>query len=603
MQEILQKIQSPQDLRSLDKKYYAQLAKEIRTKLIKTIIKNGGHLASNLGVVELTMALHLCFESPKDALIWDVSHQSYTHKLLTGRYAKFDTIRQSGGLSGFTNPKESVHDFFVTGHASTSISSALGLAEAQKIQGISQFSVAVLGDGALTGGLVYEALNNAGQSQAKLIVVLNDNEMSISRNVGALSRYLSRVRSQPEYRWTKLRVERMLRKIPLVGNGLAGLASAFKRLAKRVLTHTTLFEDMGLDYIGPVDGHNMEDLCAALESAKLTQRPALVHVRTVKGKGLDSAELAPDQYHGIARQDPEDAVQGKSFTDAFGEILCEVAENDTRICAVTAAMSMGTGLECFKGRFPARFFDVGIAEQHAVTFAAGLAKQGMRPVVAMYSTFLQRAYDQILHDVALQGLPMVLAVDRAGFVGADGATHHGLYDVAMCAGIPNIKVFAPSNAEEMQEILQKATKSDGVWVIRYPRDVAEHESVPAEYSCDVFDLYGDINAKTAIVTYGRLFYETGKLHKKVRVCKLKQLLPIDQKAVESVMDCERVFFFEEGARSGGVGEHFALELLEQGFKGQFKLTAVDGFARHASVEELLEEHGLNAAGMEKLCEV
>ena len=603
MQEILQNIQSPQDLRAMNKKNYAKLAKEIRAELIKTITKNGGHLASNLGVVELTMALHLCFETPKDALVWDVSHQSYTHKLLTGRYAEFETIRQSGGLSGFTSPKESVHDFFVTGHASTSVSSALGLAEAQKMQGISQFSVAILGDGALTGGLAYEALNNAGQSQANLIVVLNDNEMSISRNVGALSRYLSKVRSQPEYRWTKLRVEHMLRKIPLVGDGLAGRASALKRLAKRVLTHTTLFEDMGLDYIGPVDGHNIEALCAALESAKLTQRPALVHVCTIKGKGLDSAELAPEQYHGVARQDPEDAVQGKSFTNAFAEILCEVAERDPRICAVTAAMSMGTGLERFKEHFPTRFFDVGIAEQHAVTFAAGLAKQGMRPVVAMYSTFLQRAYDQILHDVALQGLPMILAVDRAGFVGADGATHHGLYDIAMCAGIPNIKVFAPSNEGEMREILSKAVECDGIWVIRYPRDVAELESPPAEYSCEAFDLYGDISAKTAVVTYGRLFFESGKLHKNLRICKLKQLLSIDKKAVDSVMDCERVFFFEEGVRSGGVGEHFAMELLEQGFKGQFKLTAVEGFPRHASVEELLAEHDLDAAGMEKLCEV
>jgi len=603
MQEILQKIQSPSDMRALDKKYYAQLAREIRLELVKTITKNGGHLASNLGVVELTMALHLCFESPKDALIWDVSHQSYAHKLLTGRYTEFETIRQSNGLSGFTCPKESEHDFFVTGHASTSVSSALGLAEARKLQGNPHFSVAILGDGALTGGLVYEALNNAGQSQAKLIVVLNDNEMSISRNVGALSRYLARVRARPEYRWTKQRVERVLRRIPLIGDQMAIIAVALKRLIKRILTQTTLFEDMGLSYIGPVDGHNLGYLVSALESAKLTPRPALVHVHTVKGRGLDSAELAPDQYHGIARQCPEETVLGKSFTEKFSEMMCEIAERDPKICAVTAAMSMGTGLDSFQNRYPSRFFDVGIAEGHAVTFAAGLAKQGIRPVVAIYSTFLQRAYDQILHDVALQDLSMVLAVDRAGFVGADGATHHGLYDIAMCAGIPDIRIYAPTTAEELRAILWKATNNDGLWVIRYPRDVAVHDEISTLLSSDTYDLYGDLSSSKAVVTYGRLFFETSKLHKNMRICKLRQLLPIDPEAVKSVLDCERVFFFEEGARAGGVGERFALELLEKGFRGCFHLTAVEGFPRHASVKELLREYDLDAAGMELLCEV
>jgi len=603
MQEILQNIHSPSDLRALDKKYYPQLAKEIRLELIKTIIQNGGHLASNLGVVELTMALHLCFESPKDALIWDVSHQSYTHKLLTGRYAGFETIRQSYGLSGFTCPKESEHDFFVAGHASTSVSSALGLAEARKLQDDPHFSVAILGDGALTGGLVYEALNNAGQSQAKLIVVLNDNEMSISRNVGALSRYLARVRARPEYRWTKQRVERILRKIPLIGDWLAIIAAMLKRFIKRILTQTTLFEDMGLSYIGPVDGHNLGYLCAALESAKLTPRPALVHVHTVKGKGLDSAELAPDQYHGIARQCPEEAVPGKSFTEELSELLCEIAENDPKICAVTAAMAMGTGLDSFQKRYPSRFFDVGIAEGHAVTFAAGLAKQGMRPVVAIYSTFLQRAYDQILHDVALQDLPMILAVDRAGFVGADGATHHGLYDVAMCAGIPNMRIYAPATAEELREVFFQAANSDGLWMIRYPRDVAVYDKIQAQLSGDTYDLYGNLGSSTALITYGRLFFETSNMHKKLRVCKLKRLFPIDPEAVKSMLDCERVFFFEEGARAGGAGERFALELLERGFKGRFQLVAVEGFPRHAPVKELLKEYGLDAAGMELLCEV
>lgn len=601
MQEILQNIHSPEDLRALDAKHYAQLAKEIRAELIQTISKNGGHLASNLGVVELTMALHLCFETPKDALVWDVSHQCYTHKLLTGRRAAFGTIRQSHGLSGFTSPKESAYDLFAAGHASTSVSSALGLAEARKLQGNPHFSVAVLGDGALTGGLAYEALNNAGQSQARLIVVLNDNEMSISRNVGALSRYLSRVRSRPEYRYTKRRVEHILRIIPLVGDRLAMYAASIKRFVKRILTQTNLFEDIGLDYIGPVDGHNIGHLCAALESAKLTPRPALVHVCTVKGKGLESAESAPDQYHGVSRQEPEEEVAGESFTREFSRILCEAAEKDARICAVTAAMAIGTGLEIFQRQFPSRFFDVGIAEGHAVTFAAGLAKQGMRPVVAIYSTFLQRVYDQILHDTALQGLPMVLAVDRAGFVGADGATHHGLYDVAMCAGIPGIQVFAPGTAAELKEIMTKALDSDGIWVVRYPRDVAVQDEAVPWFSSDTFALYGVPGAQTAIITYGRLFYETGILHKKMQVLKLKQLHPIDPQALHSVLDCEQIFFFEEGMRTGGIGERFALELLERGYKGRFHLSTAEGFPRHAQVKELLAEYGLDAAGMEKLC--
>ena len=603
MQEILQTIQSPEDLRTLDKKYYAQLASEIRAELIRTISKNGGHLASNLGVVELTMALHLCFETPKDALVWDVSHQCYAHKLLTGRCAGFETIRQSHGLSGFTSPAESDYDLFATGHASTSVSSALGLAEARKLQGNPHFSVAVLGDGALTGGLVYEALNNAGQSQAKLIVVLNDNEMSISRNVGALSRYLSRVRARPEYRRTKRRVEHILRIIPLAGDRLASCAALLKRFVKRILTQTTLFEDMGMDYIGPVDGHNIGLLCAAFESAKLTPRPALVHICTVKGKGFESAESAPDQYHGVRRQEPEDAVAGESFTGEFSKALCEVAENDPRICAVTAAMAIGTGLERFQERYPSRFFDVGIAEGHAVTFAAGLAKQGLRPVVAMYSTFLQRTYDQMLHDAALQGLPVVLAVDRAGFVGADGATHHGLYDVAMCAGIPDIKVFAPAIAGELSEMLTKAVNSGGLWVIRYPRDVAVQDKTLAVFTCGTYALYGDTSASTAVVTYGRLFNETSILHKKTRVLQLKQLHPLDPEAVKSVMGCRRIFFFEEGVRTGGIGERFAMRLLECGYEGSFRLTAVEGFPRHAPVNELLREYGLDAAGMEKLCEV
>ncbi|MDR0532076.1 MAG: 1-deoxy-D-xylulose-5-phosphate synthase [Oscillospiraceae bacterium] len=602
---LLPHIHSPADLRRLPPEQYERLAQEIRGALVQTVTRNGGHLASNLGVVELTMALHLCFDSPNDALVWDVSHQSYPHKLLTGRYEQFAAIRQSHGLSGFTSPAESEHDFFYAGHASTSISSALGLAEAKALRGDPHFTIAILGDGALTGGLAYEALNNAGRSRANLIVVLNDNEMSISRNVGALSHYLSRVRSRPEYRRTKRRVERALRKIPLIGGELAVGAAAIKRLFKRLLTNTTLFEDLGLDYIGPVDGHDLKQLCAALESAKLTPRPALVHVRTIKGKGLERAEAAPDQYHGVAQYEDaaEPTAPGTCCTDAFSEELCALAAIDPRICAVTAAMSLGTGLDAFRKRFPERFFDVGIAEAHAVTFAAGLAKQGMRPVVAVYATFLQRAFDQLLHDAALQGLPLVLAVDRSGFVGLDGATHHGLYDVAMCAGIPGATVYSPATCGELRGALRQAMRAPGLTVIRYPRGTAikGEQTPPLLQSADAFELYGDPAAKIAVVTYGRLFFAACKAAAPLKICKLKRVLPLDPAAAEAVLHCDRVCFFEEGMRSGGVGERFALALLERRFAGEFRLAAVEGFPRHAPAEELLAEYGLDTAGIERLC--
>jgi len=599
---ILPTITSPTALRALPPSSLPQLAGEIRAVLIETVSRTGGHLASNLGVVELTLALHLCFDSPRDALVWDVSHQSYTHKLLTGRYERFDTLRQSGGLSGFTCPAESPHDFFMAGHASTSVSSALGLAKAKQLQNDPHFSVAVLGDGALTGGPVYEALNNAGRSGAKLVVVLNDNEMSISRNVGGLSRYLGRVRSRPAYRHAKRRVERALRHIPLIGNALAVFVGGVKDLVKRVLTGTTIFEELGLDYIGPVDGHDVPRLRAALESAKLTQRPALVHVRTVKGRGLPCAEAAPELYHGIGQFDIETGEpivpSGSTYTDVFAGELCRLADENPTICAVTAAMAMGTGLDLFAASHPGRFFDVGIAEAHAVTFAAGMARQGLRPVAAIYATFLQRAFDQLLHDAALQGLPLTVAVDRAGFVGADGATHHGLYDVAFCAAIPGAVVWSPATAGDLRAALRHALTCKTLQLIRYPRDVLREPPVdlPLLHSCDTFDVYGRADANRAIVTYGRLFFEACQVPD-VKIVKLKRVLPLDIQAVEAVLPCERVDFYEEGIRSGGAGERFGLALLERRWPGEFTLAAVDGFARHAPVEELLAEYGLDAEGM------
>ena len=595
MEECLPKITSPDDLRALPQEVLSQLAREIRETLIATIAKNGGHMASNLGVVELTIALHRCFRSPHDALVWDVSHQCYTHKLLTGRAGRFDTLRQSRGLSGFTCVDESEHDHFTTGHSSTSVSAALGIAEAKRLQGDDEhYAVAILGDGALTGGLVYEALNNAGRSAAKLIVVLNDNEMSISRNVGGLSRYLAKVRSQPEYRKSKQRIERGLRRVPGAGDALASGIAGVKKLVKRVLTDTTIFEQLGLDYIGPVDGHDIEGLCAALESAKLSPRPALVHVHTTKGKGYTCAEEAPEEYHGVSCS----IEAGKSYTDIFAQALCALAQEDTSVCAVTAAMAIGTGLSRFAVSYPSRFFDVGIAEGHALTFAAGLAKQGLRPVVALYSTFLQRGFDQLLHDIALQGLPVTIAVDRAGFVGSDGATHHGLYDVAMCSAILGVAVYAPVTADELRGCLRT---SQGLTLIRYARDAVREIDIPVMHETQSYAIAGDPAFDTAIVTYGRLFFEACKLPG-VKILRLKRVLPIDKAAAEALLACKYVCFFEEGIRSGGAGEAFGAMLLERGFAGAYSIHAVEGFARHAPVHELLAEHGLDAAAMRRVME-
>ena len=596
MNPILPQIKSPADLRALPREDWPRLTAEIRKTLIDTVSRNGGHFASNLGVVELTLALHLCFDSPKDALVWDVSHQTYTHKLLTGRYACFHTLRQSHGLSGFACPDESMHDLFITGHASTSVSSALGIAEAKLLQGDPHFAVAILGDGALTGGLAYEALNNAGRSKARLIVVLNDNQMSISRNVGGLSRYLALVRARPEYRRTKRRVERVLRKIPLIGGFLAGFFSKVKRFTKRLLTNTTIFEDLGLDYIGPVEGHDIGRLCAALESAKLTPRPALVHVRTVKGKGFDFAEQAPELFHGVGHFDPEAGELtgiADSYTDVFAQELCCLAREDASICAVTAAMAIGTGLDRFAKEFPNRCFDVGIAEGHAVTFAAGLARQGLRPVVALYSTFMQRAYDQLLHDAALQRLPIVIAIDRAGFVGAEGITHHGLFDAAFCATIPGAVMDSPATAQDLRDSLRQAFTNGGLTFIRYPRSqVHPPPALPILQSSETFTLYGSVASNYAIATYGRPLFSLFSANN-TNILQLKRILPLDPAAVDAVIACEKIVFLEEGIRTGGVGERFGFQLLQRHYRGEYILKAVDGFVRHAPVEELLAAYDLN----------
>ena len=577
--------------------------------MIDTVSQTGGHLASSLGVVELTVALHKVFHSPADKIIFDVGHQIYAHKLLTGRYARFSTLRQEGGISGFSRPTESEHDIFFSGHSGTSVSSAYGVVCGNRLNDDKSFTIAVIGDGSFTGGLVYEALNNAGRSDSPFIVVLNENEMSISQNVGAFARYLAVIRSKPEYIRFKAGAEAVLNHIPLIGKPLARLIIRWKTSVKNDLYGSTLFEDMGFRYMGPVDGHNVRQLTEALTTAKLVKKPVLLHVHTIKGKGYEPAETDPRRFHGISRFDIETGeplTGGTNFSEQFGKYMCEAALHDRTLCAVTAAMSLGTGLRGFEERYPRRFFDVGIAEEHAVTFASGLAKVGMKPVVALYSTFMQRAYDEILHDGALQNQKMVLAVDRAGFVGEDGETHQGLYDVAFLGSIPGVTVYAPATYEELRQMMHTALYVDpGLVAVRYPR--GGEDALPEDFtpSGKSFDVYGDPDAAVTAVTYGKLTASVCRAAKglPVRVLKLGRIRPVDPEAVQIALDSKKVFFFEEGVRTGGVGEAFALRLLEQGFSGSYDLNAVpDCFVQQATVEAQLRQYGLDEASIRQKIE-
>lgn len=603
--KYLNSINSPADLKKLDEAELPLLAQEIRDVLIDTVSRTGGHLASNLGAVELTLAIHRVFDSPEDRIVWDVGHQAYTHKLITGRFDRFSTIRQKDGLSGFCNPEESEHDTFYSGHSGTSVSAAYGIAQTNKINGSDAYAVAVIGDGSFTGGLVYEALNNAGRSKTNLIVILNDNEMSISPNVGSFAKHLARIRSKKRYVSMKAHLESFLSKIPLIGTPIANGLYKIKTGLKSFLYESTIFEKLGFRYMGPVDGHDIGLLTEALNTAKALHTPVVLHVNTVKGKGYDFAERDPSHFHGISNFNADNGefdCGGDSFCNEFGNLMCAMAQKDSRISVITAAMSLGTGLTEFSNQYSDRFFDVGIAEEHAVTFASGLSKGGMLPVFAVYSTFLQRCYDEIIHDGSLQNQKMVLAIDRAGFVGDDGATHNGLYDVAFLQSIPKVTIYSPTTYNEMKIAFGNAFyKDNDVVAVRYPRG-AEPE-LPTDFvpSYGTFDLYGNAWAETVIVTYGRLFSEAAKaanelnkLNVKVKVLKLNRIKPIDETAIDTVFSAKKILFFEEGVRSGGIGEKFASLLLEKGYKGSYSITAVnDCFVHQNKVPALIKEAELD----------
>ncbi len=606
VQTILENIKHPSDVKNFDGADLETLCGEIRKVLIDTVASTGGHLASNLGTVELTVALHRSFRSPEDKIIWDVGHQAYTHKLLTGRYSEFSTLRKEGGISGFVRPDESEHDSFYEGHAGVSVSQAAGVAAANAAKGNKNYAVAVIGDGSFGNGMAYEALNHAGSTKTRLIVILNDNEMSISENVGAMARYLASVRAKPEYYRFKAGTEKALNKIPVVGKSLSHHIFRLKNTLKNIIYSSSFFEDLGFKYIGPIDGHNISKLCEAMDSAKMVERPVVIHINTLKGRGYDFAENAPEKFHGISKFDintGEPLGGGDSYSTRFGNALCDFAAKDKRICAITAAMALGTGLDGFSKTYPERFFDVGIAEEHAVTFASGLSAAGMIPVFAVYSTFLQRCADQLIHDGALQRQKMIIAVDRAGFVGEDGETHQGLFDAALVQSIPNTTVYSPASYHELNKALYNAFyKDENLVIIRYPRGCVPEISED-NVSLGDFDVIG--SGKTAIVTYGRLYFNAFKAAEKlrdkgidIRIIKLNKIKPMPSGAVENALECDRVFFFEEGMRSGGVAEKFASLLLEKGYKGDYSITAVDDeFVAHASVSRLMEKYSMDADGM------
>jgi 1-deoxy-D-xylulose-5-phosphate synthase len=592
---LLETIQRPDDLRQLPDTVLESLAEEIREAIIKVVAQNGGHLASNLGVVELTIALHQELNCPDDQIVWDVGHQTYAHKLLTGRLSSFGSLRTRGGLSGFPKREESPFDCFNTGHSTTSISAALGLLEGRWQRGENGHVVAVIGDGALTGGMAWEALNHTAHLGRPLIVVLNDNEMSISPNVGAIAKYLNRLRTTPFYRQAKKDLFGALSSIPRLGGGISSWARRLKGSFKYLFIKGVVFEELGFTYLGPIDGHDIGEVRLALRQAKASQGPVVIHCITQKGRGYSPAESRPSKYHSaapfvVATGARSDAGMGTPFTDVFGQSMLEIGARDTAVVAVSAAMIDGTGLSAFAQAFPHRTYDVGIAEQHAVTFAGGLSCQGLKPVVAVYSTFLQRAYDQILHDICLQRLPVVFAVDRAGVVGEDGDTHHGLYDLSYLRTMPTMRILAPCGAKDLPKLLEGAlSQAGGPVAIRYPRDLANNEELDFNMIEEATDVL--------LVGVGPLYWEchaaAGILQEEgidAQALYCPQVWPISEELLLWGSQASLVVTVEDNVVSGGFGSALR-EVLSSGVCVK-SLAFADGFVSQAPRRELLREAGL-----------
>lgn len=601
---ILERIHKENDIKKLNKKDLQILAEEIREFLIEKISVTGGHLASNLGVVELTMAMHLAFDLPKDKIIWDVGHQAYTHKVLTGRKAGFDDLRKYGGMSGFPKRKESECDAFDTGHSSTSISAGLGYVEAREILGEDHHVISVIGDGSLTGGMAYEALNNAAHLKSNFIIVLNDNTMSISPNVGGMSKYLDSIRTAQTYTDLKRGVEHALRKVPVAGESIVEHIRKTKSGIKQLFVPGMFFEDMGITYLGPVDGHNIGELYRAFQEAKKLDNAVLLHVLTKKGKGYLPAEIEPSKFHGtgpfeIATGQALAKKDGDTYTDVFGKVLCDIGANDTNVVAITAAMKDGTGLSEFAKRYKKRFFDVGIAEEHGVTFAAGLAAGGLKPVFAVYSSFLQRGYDQMIHDVALQNLPVVFAIDRAGIVGNDGETHQGIFDLSYLSSIPNMTVISPKNKWEMADMVRYAVDFESPIAIRYPRGKAYtglkeyRKSIQFRQSETIYE-----EDEIAIFSIGHMMEIAEKVRRKLKEmgydCSLingRFVKPIDEEILVRMAKDHKLFVtIEENVLSGGYGEKVREFVMRQDLPVNVLTIGIpDEYVEHGNIDILRKE--------------
>lgn len=611
--KYLNKINSPRDVKKLSPKGLDFLCRDIRNFLINSVSKTGGHLSSNLGIVELTVALHYCFNTPTDKLIWDVGHQAYVHKILTGRKEMFNTLRKFEGLSGFPKTTESLHDAFGVGHSSTAISAGLGMALSRDLQNENYNVVSIVGDGSMTGGLCYEGLNNAGRSNTNFIVILNDNQMSISENVGALSRHLNDIRTAPVYLGVKEDVNALLNKIPKIGSQISKIAEKTKDSIRALLVEGELFEQLGFNYVGPVDGHNLEELIKVLNKVKKMNAPVLLHIYTTKGKGYGMAEIAPDTFHGV---DTFDIETGKpiitkvydTYSDVFGKGIINLASENDKIVAVTAAMPSGTGLSSFKKRFPKRLFDVGIAEAHAVTFCAGMAMNGFVPIFAVYSSFLQRAYDQIIHDVCIQNLHVIFAIDRAGIVGSDGETHQGLFDIAFLSHIPNMTVLAPKNKYELLSMLEFAVDFNAPISIRYPRGSASRtlKYVNNKIELGKSELI-EKGEKIAIICVGSMMDEVYECYKKLKEESINPTLinarfikPIDTEMVSSLKEYEYVFIVEEGVTSGGYSSMVQQEMLNQKINCTFHAFAFPNeFIKQGSRDEIFKKYGLDSESIFK----
>ena len=614
--KMLEKINSPEDVKKLNYQEKKELAEEIRKYILEIVSENGGHLASNLGVVELTLALHSVFNVPKDKIVWDVGHQTYVHKILTGRKEELKTLRKLNGISGFPKTKESETDCFNTGHSSTSISAALGMARARDLKGEGNSVIAVIGDGALTGGMAIEALNDAGYSKCKMTVILNDNEMSISPNIGGLNMFLSKLRTKKLYTKSNVSMKKLISKIPVIGKPIVKIVQRLKRSIKQLIIPKMFFEEIGFTYLGPVDGHNIEELENILRLSKQVETPVLIHVLTKKGKGYKIAEENPDKYHAtgpfnIETGEPKKA-KSKDYSKVFGNKLVELAEKNDKIVAITASMKDGTGLTEFQKRFPKRFFDIGIAEQHAVTLAAGMAKEGLIPFVPIYSSFYQRAYDQVIHDIAIQELPVIMCVDRAGIVGTDGETHQGLLDMAFFRLVPNLTIMAPKDFKELENMLEYAVELKKPVVIRYPRGGEDKEiqfekhqkietgkaEIVKEYREDLGDNAERNIKKITIIAIGKMVVRAMKMAEKlekedvqnnVQVINARFLKPLNRETIiKSLKDANEVITVEDGTIINGLATAVKELMVEEDIRDVALKTYAypDKFIQHGSVEEL-----------------